>query len=336
MQLSKFQIDAGLKVVLNDLKIDLDEVLKRAQLPGDLFNRKDVILNTSEFLRLWNGTIATANNPDFPLILGKSFSTEAFHPAFFAALCCPNLNVAMSRLVHLKPLVGPVLFKIIEGPLSTTITIDCINANYQIPDTMIAFELVFIVHLVRIATRNHIEPLKIRTINPMPYAEKYHDYFGVTPVHGNNNSITFTATDANMPFITLNGKMWDFFEPELRKRLSNIKAISGFTNRVQSSLLELLPGGQNSIDDVAKMLMVSKRTLQRRLKEESTTFQTVLNRVREKLAKHYLESSDLSGAQISFLLGFEDPNSFVRAFHSWTGKTPMQLRPEYDTQSTIN
>ena len=79
---------------------------------------------------------------------------------------------------------------------------------------------------------------------------------------------------------------------------------------------------------VAKNLAISKRTLQRYLSNEKTYFQKELNTTREKLARHYLTNSTYSGAEISFLLGFEDPNSFVRAFRSWTGETPEQLRAE--------
>jgi AraC-like DNA-binding protein len=77
---------------------------------------------------------------------------------------------------------------------------------------------------------------------------------------------------------------------------------------------------------VSSRLAVSTRTLQRRLNAENTSFQLLLNRTREQLARHYLKGSTMSGAEISFLLGFEDPNSFFRAFHSWTGETPEQAR----------
>lgn len=71
---------------------------------------------------------------------------------------------------------------------------------------------------------------------------------------------------------------------------------------------------------------MSTRTLQRRLQVEGQSFQGLLNQTREKLASHYLTHSALSGAEISFFLGFEDPNSFFRVFHQWTGATPEATR----------
>jgi AraC-like DNA-binding protein len=51
-----------------------------------------------------------------------------------------------------------------------------------------------------------------------------------------------------------------------------------------------------------------------------------MSRTASALAVHYLKTSSMSGAEISFLLGFEDPNSFVRAFLTWTGNTPESVR----------
>ena len=92
------------------------------------------------------------------------------------------------------------------------------------------------------------------------------------------------------------------------------------------ALLELLPSGDASTQAVSKKLGLSTRTLQRRLSTEGGSFQLVLKETREELARHYLKSSTMSGAEISFLLGFEDPNSFFRAFHTWTGETPEGVR----------
>jgi AraC-like DNA-binding protein len=120
--------------------------------------------------------------------------------------------------------------------------------------------------------------------------------------------------------------MWKSFEPHLQKRLSELDESATTTERVRAVLLELLPSGSASIDAVSRRLGTSTRTLQRHLSQEQKSFQAVLNGTREDLARHYLKSSDMTGAEISFLLGFEDPNSFFRAFHVWTGETPEQAR----------
>ncbi|MCB9697640.1 MAG: helix-turn-helix transcriptional regulator [Alphaproteobacteria bacterium] len=80
------------------------------------------------------------------------------------------------------------------------------------------------------------------------------------------------------------------------------------------------------MERVARRLAVSTRTLQRRLREEGTSFKEVVDTTREGLARHYLGRTQLSASEIAFLLGFEEPNSFFRAVQRWTGTTPETLR----------
>jgi AraC-like DNA-binding protein len=91
-------------------------------------------------------------------------------------------------------------------------------------------------------------------------------------------------------------------------------------------LLELLPSNAATIEKAAERLGMSKRTLQRRLEDEGENFRALVNGTRESLARHYLGHTTMSGGEIAFLLGFEDPNSFYRAFQDWTGQTPDGAR----------
>lgn len=116
------------------------------------------------------------------------------------------------------------------------------------------------------------------------------------------------------------------FEPGLRQRLSDLDCTAGMAERVRSLLIELLSAGAVSMGEVSRQLVVSTRTLQRKLHEEGTTFQRTLDAVRDALAHHYLGSTAMSAAEISFLLGFEDANSFARAFQGRTGHTPQTVR----------
>lgn len=90
--------------------------------------------------------------------------------------------------------------------------------------------------------------------------------------------------------------------------------------------MELLPSGECTIEDVAKKLGYSKRSLQRKLQEENTSFQKQLNHTRELLAKYYVGSTDMRAEDIAYLLGYQDLSSFTRAFSLWTGATVSGYR----------
>ncbi len=66
--------------------------------------------------------------------------------------------------------------------------------------------------------------------------------------------------------------------------------------------------------------------MQRRLGELGTTYQEVLDGVRRQSARRLLADTDLGTGEVAFLLGFEEVNSFMRAFHAWEGITPARWR----------
>ena len=71
---------------------------------------------------------------------------------------------------------------------------------------------------------------------------------------------------------------------------------------------------------------MTPRTLQRRLEAVGTTYQELLDDVRRQSARRLLSNTDLDAGEVAFLLGFEELNSFTRAFHTWEGTTPTRWR----------
>jgi AraC-like DNA-binding protein len=90
-----------------------------------------------------------------------------------------------------------------------------------------------------------------------------------------------------------------------------------------------LADGRPTLADVARRLKLSPRSLQAHLKAESTTFQAILGAVRKELATAYLERSDLTLSEITFLLGYADHSAFTRAFKKWTGHPPLRFRERH-------
>ncbi len=323
---SHFQVQPGWKLLVLDMGMNPDEVLRLAGLPGDLFVREGATVTPLQYFDLFRALEACAGGESLPLRLGRAISVESFHPAIFACLCSPDLNVALQRLARHKALVGPMTLTVAELGDATRVGIGCYGHTETIPRSLGLSELVFLTQLARIATRQTIVPTELTLPDPPLEPEPYTAFFGRPVRRGDAIRIAFAAADARRPFLTGNSALWDFFEPRLRELLSTLEAGASMRQRVHSVLLELLPAGQASIDAVAGRLALSRRSLQRHLGEESCSYQDILNQTRQDLATHYLRRSTISPGEIAYLLGFQDGNSFIRAFRNWTGTTPGEFR----------
>lgn len=318
-------VGAAWRVVLSDLGLDERTILRRAGLPPTLLQGDGSYISLDEFYALYEAIEAESDDPTLALQAGRVVSIELFDPAIFAAICSPNMNTAARRLGQFKRLVGAFSLDVDVGLDETTVCYRC-KRRPDIPRLLGLSEMVFQVAFARRATRYHVVPRRV-TVQHLPtMIEPYTQYFGCAVDEGERCCVVFDAADASRPFLTHNARMWEAFEPNLRQRMADADKSNQISDQVEAALLELLPSGRTQMKDVAKELGIGARTLQRRLAAEDTTWLEVLNRTREQLALHYLGSTTMSPAEVSFLLGFEDPNSLFRAFHRWTGTTPELWR----------
>ncbi|AOZ02658.1 AraC family transcriptional regulator [Cupriavidus sp. USMAHM13] len=322
-------LDIGWQPLLKDLGLAADRVLRKAGLPDDLLSRSGDGLTTDEYFRFWRALEAEAGDAMFPLRIVETVSAESFSPPLFAALCSANLMQAVQRLAKYKQLVAPMKLDVNVGQAGElTVSPRWQSVPTDVPYSLQVAEIAFFLRLARLATREPVKALRVEIsrLPPSAYTRRYENFFGVRVQHGESPSITFTAADALRPFLTINEGMWRVFEPDLRRRLSELDATATVAERVHAVLLELLPGNAATIEKTAERLGMSRRTLQRRLEDEGQSFRALVNSTRENLARHYLGNTKMSAGEIAFLLGFEDPNSFYRAFQDWTGQTPDSAR----------
>ena len=98
------------------------------------------------------------------------------------------------------------------------------------------------------------------------------------------------------------------------------------TRDVVDKIVERLPDGPPGQQQIASALHMSNRTLQRKLREEGTSFKDLLQDTRMQLARKYLLSPGRSVVETAYLLGFSEPSTFSRAFKRWTGVAPVDYR----------
>lgn len=98
-----------------------------------------------------------------------------------------------------------------------------------------------------------------------------------------------------------------------------------FTAQVRRVLASALRSNEGHVDAVAKHLAVTTRSLQRRMKEEGSSFNAIREEVRRDLAHRYIDEG-MALSEVAFLLGFSEPSAFFRAFKRWTGLTPLESK----------
>ena len=310
------------------------EVLRRSKL-ANLAAKRSARLTLDEHFRFWEGLQAETADPLLPVRLVDTLIQRAWAPAYYAALCCSNLRVAIGRVARYKRLVSPLVLDVAEVDEILSVRFDWPGASSAPPASLVLAEQALIVTIARAGTRGRIRPRRLALPNPPRVVSGLEDYFGVPVESGSEAVLEFALADAVQPFTTSRDSSRTSITPALVPPMDELDGTDSVQSRVSAVLLQALPSAQFQMLDVAKRLATSRRTLQRRLCSENTTFQRVLCRVREALARHYLAHTALTCAEIAFLLGFEDPNSFFRAFHDWTGQTPERMRSTLTAHSSL-
>jgi len=121
----------------------------------------------------------------------------------------------------------------------------------------------------------------------------------------------------------LNDLLLKYCEAALADRRGDM---SKLRTRVENAISSVLPHGRVLVEDVARSLGMSKRTLARRLSDEGLNFTEILQQLRRDLAVRYLDDRKLHVSKIAWLLGFHEVSAFTHAYKRWTGKTPREMR----------
>ncbi len=116
---------------------------------------------------------------------------------------------------------------------------------------------------------------------------------------------------------------------QAEKYLRSLYEQDNIAGQLKRMLAELMAAGEANADAACRALLLSRRTLQRRLRAEKTSFKKVLQEVRAILAVNYLSDKRLNGLEVAMLLGYSSISSFTTAFKSWYDIPPAEYRQKF-------
>ncbi len=326
MQPRGYKITSFLTQACKTLGFGPVRVLARAGLPADYLAHEGRGLDAGTWFAVLEALVTEAGDLDRAMELGRALATGPLHPALIAFSASPDIRTGLHRVALFKPLIAPVALVIEEQGGVLSITLKDAEKATSLPPATAIMEVSYFLELLRTFASDQITPYSVTLPAQVQVTDAFRRFAGSEILSGDETGIALRRADASLAIISADTAVYRAIEHELMTRLTSLSSGLGMADRVRREIRNMLPSGRVSAEAVAGRLRVSTRSLQRKLKNEGASFQTILDDTRAALALIYLRDRKLSTEETSFLLAYRDPNSFYRAFSDWTGMTPAEAR----------
>ncbi|MCM3698703.1 AraC family transcriptional regulator [Paenibacillus macerans] len=329
MKSDRINFPLGFWAGLQQLGIDPHDVARKAQLSLTMVT-EPVAVTSAQYFRTWQAYADLIGDTAIGIIkLATAFETAQYPPTVLATYHARDYRDALNQMARYKQLCPPESLRITEEGERCTIELEGMPGEQPGPPVLIGTTLAFLLELGRRGTGQPLTAGSVEFSSPMGDVKALEAYFGCPiRIGATNNRLTLHRRDLDRPFVSYNKELLELMTPVLDRSLEEQLSRS-FPEMVKWILKRSLTGGRLDIQAVASELGMSVRTLQRRLTDEGTTFKQLLTQARHEQAREYLADPKLDIKEVAFLIGYEDQNSFYRAFRLWEGDTPANWRSEY-------
>ncbi len=307
--------------------------LSFAGINADVLHDNSNYVSGEQFLKLLRWMVLNSPNPLFGLHSSRFVQAGSYSVLGFLSMNCGTLGEAVEKIQPFERLVGDMgVTEILQQGEQTEVRWHCRYPDPEVRQQMVDNVLSSWLSFARIITGQQLLPVQVSLTRPEPepaVVSQYEAAFGcAVEFNQASDGIFMSNESASTPVIAANQSIRDTLEQHARLAVTRLSQSNSFAEQVRQLLAQRLPDGRIQQQDIADVLSVTVKTLQRRLKAENITFQACLDQVRFSLAKVYLEQPDIPVYQVAENLGFADVRSFSRRFQKWANSTPGEFRQQ--------
>ena len=278
---------------------------------------------------LWQLAGEATGDEAFGLLAAEQLQPATLQGLGLAVLASDTILDALQRLVRFSRVFSTGLqLTLVERDAYVDLEMFAGDHDYagDINWYVYDFGIGMIVNLCRMTLGEYVSPIAILSQRPEPAdPDRFASLLGSRiEFDADRNCITFVRADIVDQLITGNAELAHINDEQIETYLATYLEVST-SREVVGKIIEHLPDGPPNQKEIGT-LNVSNRTLQRKLKDEGTSFIDLLQDTRLQLARKYLAQPQRSIVEIAYLLGFSEPSTFSRAFKRWTGQAPADYR----------
>jgi AraC-like DNA-binding protein len=315
-----------IKKTLDLAGLDGLALVREAGLDPKLLDNPNARYPVEQTTKLWRIAARETGDPCFGLKVASQVAHGTFHALSYSIAPSLTLRDAFERMERYSYILSDAALNQFRRERDGYHFI--LTPQVALPDeTVDAFVSLYVRMCRSLSGDRKLSPKRIELRRARPGDTTCFEKILRAPLRfgAARNALVFAHADLDRPLESGNRELAREHDEIARRALDRVKP-KNTVARVELVLLDRLPRGEPSQADVAAVLFMSARTLQRKLAEDGTTYKEILDDLRRKLALSYLAEKRYSASEIAYLLGFSDASSFTRAFRRWTGMAPSKFR----------
>jgi AraC-like DNA-binding protein len=277
---------------------------------------------------IWQAADAALGDDNLGVHLAESgVSAASFGVVGYLVRASTTVGEALARAQQFHRLVKDRgRLELIASPAGATV-IDAPEADrVQWSRPVAELTIASYVHLSRAWTGAPVVPREVRFQHARPRdTRELERFFGCKlRFRQRENALVLSRDILELPFVTGEPALGAYLESAAASRLEQLP-LPSLVDEVRAAIGDELRSGDVIIEGVAQRVGVTPRSLQRRLRDEGTSYRELVDAIRHKRAIELLQRG-VSFDDIAALLGFSEARAFRRAFRRWTGLLPSAAR----------
>jgi AraC-like DNA-binding protein len=317
---------------LRKRKLPLTPLLLRASLSESNFANRQHRISATAQGKFLEYAAEAVDDSAFGLHLAEEANPHEAGLLYFVASAANDLGEALTFFERYFRIVNEAVhLKLARAPKGAVVEVSFHGLSRHSIRQNAEFGIAVILKALREVSGRKLRPTRVTFVHARNSNLREFERFFGCPVEfaAPSDRISFSRETLALPLVTGDQYLLETLQPfcdgAARERCT---ASGSLRALIENEVQSLLSQGKTQKQNVANSLGLSARTLSRRLAEEGTTYEEVVDQLRRSLALQYIKDPSISLGEMTWLLGYEGSTSFNHAFRRWTGHSPSAARQQ--------